>query len=98
VTLFFLSNRFSLRCLFSDCVLRCLFFRLLGQNSVCLGDGIPKIPDAIVNGGMLFIPLDPKELKTLTWIDEKAGVQFTIAADLDEPELVRLAESLGKLK
>lgn len=50
------------------------------------------------NHGMLFIPLDPKELKTLTWIDEKAGVQFTIAADLDEPELVRLAESLGKLK
>ena len=50
------------------------------------------------NQGMLFAPRDPEDLKTLTWIDEKAGVQFTIAADLEEPELIRLAEGLRKLK
>ena len=50
------------------------------------------------NQGTLFIPRDPEDLKTLTWVDEKAGVQFTIAADLEEPELIRLAESLRKLK
>ena len=50
------------------------------------------------NQGMLFIPRDPEDLKSLTWVDEKAGVQFTIAADLEEPELIRLAEGLRKLK
>lgn len=50
------------------------------------------------NQGMLFIPRDPEDMKSLTWVDEKAEVQFTITADLEEPELIRLAEGLRKLK
>lgn len=50
------------------------------------------------NRGTLFIPQDPESMKTLFWMDERAGVQFTIAADLDEPELIRLAESLRREK
>ena len=48
--------------------------------------------------GTLFIPQDPESMKTLTWIDESDGVQFTIVADLDEPDMIRLAESLRKKK
>lgn len=44
--------------------------------------------------GRLFIPQDPESLTTLTWIDDEAGVQFTISANLDESEMIRLAEGL----
>lgn len=45
------------------------------------------------NQGRLFIPQDPESLTKLTWIDDEAGVQFTVAAELDEPDIVRMAES-----
>jgi hypothetical protein len=48
--------------------------------------------------GMLFIPQDPESMTKLTWIDDEAGVQFTIAAALDEPDMIRLAESLRREK
>ena len=50
------------------------------------------------NQGRLFVPQDQESLTKLTWIDDEAGIQFTIAADLDEPDMVRLAESLRREK
>lgn len=50
------------------------------------------------NQGRLFIPQDPESLTKLTWIDDTAGIQFTIAAVLDESDMVRLAESNRRLK
>ena len=50
------------------------------------------------NQGRLFIPQDPASMKKLTWIDDKAGVQFIISADLDETDMIRLAESLRRKK
>lgn len=48
--------------------------------------------------GTLFIPQDPESMKKLTWIDDEAGVQFIISADLDETDMIRLAESLRRKK
>ena len=48
--------------------------------------------------GTLFIPQDPESMKTLTWINESDAVQFTIVADLDESDMIRLAESLRRRK
>ena len=48
--------------------------------------------------GTLFIPQDPASMKKLTWIDDEAGVQFIISADLDETDMIRLAESLRRKK
>lgn len=50
------------------------------------------------NQGTLFIPQDPENMTKLTWIDDEAGVQFTIVADLDELNMIRLAESLRREK
>ena len=50
------------------------------------------------NQGRLFIPQDPESMKKLTWIDDEAGVQFIISADLDETDMIRLAESLCRKK
>ncbi len=50
------------------------------------------------NQGTLFIPRNPESMKTLTWIDEKAGVQFTLTANLDGSDIIRLAESLRREK
>lgn len=48
--------------------------------------------------GILFIPQDPESLTKLSWTDDKAGIQFTIAADLDELDMVRLAEGIQREK
>ena len=50
------------------------------------------------NQGRLFIPQDPESMKKLTWIDDEAGVQFIIAADLEESDMIRFAESLRRKK
>jgi len=50
------------------------------------------------NQGTLFVPQNPESMKTLTWIDEKAGVHFTLIADLDESDIIKLAESLRREK
>ncbi len=50
------------------------------------------------NQGKLFIPQEPGSLKTLTWIDEKDSVQFTLIADMNESDLIGLAESIRKKK
>ena len=48
--------------------------------------------------GLLLIPQDPKSMKTLTWIHDRDGVQFTIAADLEASDMIRLAESIRREK
>ena len=50
------------------------------------------------NQGMLFLPQEPDSLKTLTWIAEKDSVQFTIVADMNESDLIELAENVQKKK
>ena len=61
------------------------------------GDTVSKVMIG-KNQGRLFIPQDPESLTTLTWIDDEAEVQFVITADLDEPDMIRLAKSLRREK
>ena len=44
--------------------------------------------------GLLFVPHDPEAMLTITWIDEQENMQFTIIANLDEKEILRVAESI----
>jgi len=48
--------------------------------------------------GMLLIPQATGSMKTLTWTNEKDYVQFTIAAEMDESDMIGLAESLQQKK
>ena len=50
------------------------------------------------NQGTLFIPQNPESAKQLFWMDEKAGIHFTLAANLSESDMIKLAESLQKKK
>ena len=50
------------------------------------------------NQGTLFIPQNPESAKQLFWMDEKAGIHFTLAANLSESDMIELAESLRKKK
>lgn len=49
-----------------------------------------------INGldGLLFVPKDPEQSKTVTWVDPDINIQFTVIATLEEAELLRLAESV----
>lgn len=48
--------------------------------------------------GMLLIPQTPGNMNTLTWTNEKDNIQFTIAAEMDESDMIGLAESLQQKK
>ena len=50
------------------------------------------------NQGTLFIPQNPESTKKLFWIDERAGIHFTLIADMNESDLIGLAESIRKKK
>ena len=69
-----------------------------GATGIALNDDV--ITEVMVgrNKGILFIPQVPDSMLTLTWIDEAVDVQFTIMADMDEHELIELAESLRIMK
>lgn len=70
-----------------------------GGATVFVPDG-DTVTEVMVgkNQGRLFIPQDPESMKTLTWINESDAVQFTIVADQDESDMIRLAESLRRKK
>ena len=55
-----------------------------------------EVRDIKVNGidGLLFVPHDPEGMLTVTWIDERANVQFCIVATHDEKEILRIAENI----
>ena len=55
-----------------------------------------EVRDIKVNGidGLLFVPHDPEGMLTLTWIDERANVQFRIVATHDEKEILCIAENV----
>lgn len=44
--------------------------------------------------GQLFIPKDPGNMLTITWINEGTNIQFVIVADFDQMSMINLAESV----
>lgn len=57
-----------------------------------------QVIDVTINesSGLLFVPDDPEAMLAITWIDEQANMQFTIIANLDKNEMIRIAESVRK--
>ena len=75
----------------------CFDYHYMQQGSAGIFD--PYESDMIevkVNGidGLLFVPHDPESMLMLTWIDERANVQFRIVATHDEKEILRIAENI----
>lgn len=79
----------------------CFSYTVMTQGGVTVfvpnGDAVSEVMVG-KNHGRLFIPQDPESLTKLSWTDDKAGIQFTIAADLDELDMVRLAEGIQREK
>lgn len=67
-----------------------------GAANVIVTEGC-QAEDVLANGheGTLFIPDDPQNMKTLTWIDPEANIQFTLNASLSENDILHIAESVS---
>ena len=48
--------------------------------------------------GKLFLSTRPDGMSTVTWIDEKANIQFSLSGEADCVDLLRLAESISLVK
>lgn len=60
-----------------------------------------RVQPVTVNGcvGYLFGTENYEEaFNTITWVDEEAGIQFTVDGNFDEAELLRIAESVSEIK
>ena len=55
-----------------------------------------ELVDVTVNdcNGTLFLPDNPENMTTLTWIDPKQNMQFCIDAVCDKESIIRMAESI----
>lgn len=71
------------------------FIQQGGANAFVPGDD--TIVDVSINqfNGQLFIPQNPENRKTITWIDSEKNIQFDITATLDDAEMISIAESIS---
>lgn len=67
-------------------------------NIIAPGDD--EIIDVTVNGiqGQLFLPHDPADAKTITWIDADSNLQFVVKAFCSETDILHIAESVSLVK
>jgi len=75
----------------------CFDYNYLDQGAVGIYDPDDSdVRDIEVKGidGLLFVPHDPEGMLTVTWIDERANVQFCIVATHDEKEILHIAEDI----
>lgn len=85
----------------ADGDLICLLYTYMQQgiaNHFILRDDTTV--NVTINGldGLLFVPPDAEDAKMVTWIDPDVNFQFTVTANLDAAELLRLAESVQLIK
>lgn len=54
----------------------------------------------LVNGceGTLFVPDDPQDMSSLTWIDPEENIQFTLNASLPKNDILHIAERVSLVK
>lgn len=59
-----------------------------------------EILDVTVNGiqGQFFLPHDPADAKTITWIDADSNLQFVVKAFCSETDILHIAESVSLVK
>ena len=67
-------------------------------NIIAPGDD--EIIDVTVNGiqGQFFLPHDPADAKTITWIDADSNLQFVVKAFCSETDILHMAESVSLVK
>ena len=67
-------------------------------NIIAPGDD--EILDVTVNGiqGQFFLPHDPEDAKTITWIDADSNLQFVVKAFCSETDILHIAESVSLVK
>lgn len=67
-----------------------------GAANLIVTDGF-QTEDVLVNGheGTLFMPDDPQNMSTLTWIDPEENIQFTLNGSLSKNDILHIAESVS---
>ena len=67
-------------------------------NIIAPGDD--EILDVTVSGiqGQFFLPHDPADAKTITWIDADSNLQFVVKAFCSETDILHIAESVSLVK
>ena len=63
-------------------------------------NGKEAVFDVTVNGiqGQFFLPHDPEDAKTITWIDDDSNLQFVVKAFCSETDILHIAESVTLVK
>ena len=79
----------------------CFDYTHLQQGAAnIIAPGDDEIIDVTVNGiqGQLFLPHDPADAKTITWIDADSNLQFVVKAFCSETDILHIAESVSLVK
>ena len=67
-------------------------------NIIAPGDD--EILDVTVNGiqGQCFLPHEPEEARTITWIYADSNLEFVVKAFCSETDILHIAESVSLVK
>lgn len=70
-----------------------------GAANLIVTEGF-QMEDVLVNGceGTLFVPDDPQDMSSLTWIDQEENIQFTLNAALSQNDILHIAEMISLVK
>ena len=79
----------------------CFDYTYMQQGAAnIIAPGDDEILDVTVNGiqGQFFLPHDPEDAKTITWIDADSNLQFVVKAFCSETDILHIAESVFLVK
>lgn len=79
----------------------CFDYTYMQQGAAnIIAPGDDEILDVTVNGiqGQFFLPHDPADAKTITWIDADSNLQFVVKAFCSETDILHIAESVSLVK
>ena len=79
----------------------CFDYTYMQQGAAnIIAPGDDEILDVTVNGiqGQFFLPHDPADAKTITWIDADSNLQFVVKAFCSETDILHMAESVSLVK
>ena len=70
-----------------------------GAANLIVSEGF-QMEDVLINEheGALFVPDDPQDMSSLTWIDPEENIQFTLNASLPKNDILHIAETVSLVK
>ena len=70
-----------------------------GAANLIVSEGF-QMEDVLINEheGTLFVPDDPQDMSSLTWIDPEENIQFTLNASLPQNDILHIAETVSLVK